>query len=238
MSGPDLAGLDLWSPERELFAAIRGNAALVFADGTVTAVQGQAVELGDRSARVESDGVTFDVTLNPLVEGTAADAGLHRSVQLCEVDGTMAAGGRPKSLHGLGLRTRSTHDPVGARRRRFVTAATADGSLVSVAAARPEAGTPHGDELLAASEITAQGGNGAVVFEEVRFSTIYGPDGLPRNASAELYRPGDELPARMSGQAISAATLEHNGATLAIAFFRWTVTGRPAWGTYELEPAP
>jgi hypothetical protein len=221
-----------------MFAAIRGNAALVFADGNVTSARGPAVELGEASARVETEGVTFDITLNMLAAGTAADAELHRSVQVCEVEGTMAAGGRPKSLHGLGLRTRSAPDPVGARRRRFVTAATGDGSLVSVTAVRPDPATPHGDELFAACEITPQAGNGAQLFEDVRFSTIYGPDGFPRKASAELYRPGSELPARMSGEAILGAPLELDGATLAITFFRWTVTGRPAWGTYEMEPAP
>ncbi len=235
MSG-ELAGLDVWSPERELFAAIRGHAALVFAQGTVTAARGPAVELGDARARVEAEGVTIDVTLAPLAQGAAA--GVDRSMQLCEVEGTMAVGGRPKSLHGLALRTRSTADPVGARRRRFVTAATAEGSLVSVAAIRPDSASPHGDELVAACEISAQGGTGAQVFEEVRLSTIYGADGLPKKAGAELYRPGDELPARLSGEAISGGPMPLNGATLAITFFRWTLMGRPAWGTYELEPAP
>ena len=46
----------------------------------------------------------------------------------------------------------------------------------------------------------------------MRLSTIYGADGLPRNAGAELYRPGDEFPARLSGEAISGSVLELGGA--------------------------
>ena len=42
----------------------------------------------------------------------------------------------------------------------------------------------------------------------MRLSTIYGPDGLPRIAGAELYRPGDEFPSRLSGEAVSGSVLE------------------------------
>jgi hypothetical protein len=72
----------------------------------------------------------------------------------------------------------------------------------------------------------------------VRLSTIYRADGLPRTAGAELYRPGDEWPARLSGAAVSGSVLELGGTGIAISFFRWTLMGRPGWGTYEIEPSP
>jgi hypothetical protein len=71
----------------------------------------------------------------------------------------------------------------------------------------------------------------------VRLSTVYGADGLPRRAGLELYRPGDELPARLSGEAFLSAPLGRGAAAVSVSFFRWTLTGAPAWGTYELEPA-
>ena len=89
-----------------------------------------------------------------------------------------------------------------------MTAATDEGSLLHVVAVRPQPATPHGDELVAAQIADAQSDNGATPFEDVRLSTIYGPDGLPRTAGAELYRPGDELPSRLAGEAVSGSVLE------------------------------
>ena len=109
---------------------------------------------------------------------------------------------------------------------------------MSVAAVRPAGGTPHGDELVAGYESSTTEDDGAQPFEEVRLSTVYDADGLPRTAGAELYRPGDELPARLSGEAIWAARWSWRTQRSPISFFRWTLTGGPAWGTYELEPAP
>ena len=58
-----------------------------------------------------------------------------------------------------------------------------------------------------AGYVVDPGSDGPAPYEEVRLSTIYGADGLPRKAGAELYRPGDELPARLSGEAVLGAVL-------------------------------
>ena len=158
--------------------------------------------------------------------------GLHRYAQLCTVEGKLTVGGRETAVRGQAVRTHSWGARTGAR-RRFVTAATAEGTLVGVAADRVRESDAHGEELVGGEVLDAQDWAGP--FEEVRLSTIYGIDGLPRKAGLELYRPGDELPARLSGRAVGAAELVLGGATHGLAFFDWRLSGRPAWGVYELE---
>lgn len=243
---PDAVAIDLWAPDRQLFAALRvdgrlgGQPAAILVDhDEVTRAEGAAVELGDGRARVETEGVRLEFELRaPMPAAVANVAGLRRSAQLCEVEGTVARGGRSTSLQGRGVQVRSWADEDPAARRRSVTAATDDGALLHILAVRPQAATPHGDELVAGQVTDPQSDSGAAPFEEVRLSTIYGPDGLPRSAGAELYRPGDEWPSRLAGESLAGFVLELGGTGIAISFFRWTLVGRPGWGVYEIEPSP
>ncbi len=243
---PDAVAIDLWAPDRQLFAALRVDsrrggrpAALVAADGEVLRAEGPAVELGEGRARVETDRMRLEFELRPVTPtATATAGGLRRSAQLCVAEGTFTWDGKSTPLHAQGVQARSWGDHAGGSRGRFVTAATDEGSLLHVVAVRPQAATPHGDELVAGQIADQQGDNGATPFEEVRLSTIYGPDGLPRTAGAELYRPGDEFPSRLAGEAVSGSVVDLGDTAVAISFFRWTLVGRPGWGTYEIEPSP
>jgi hypothetical protein len=243
---PDAVAIDLWAPDQGVFAALRVDrrlseeaAALVVADDEVTSAHGSAVELGDGSARVETGGVRLEFELRAVTPAAMANAaGLRRAAQLCDVEGTIVRGGESTSLQSRGVQAHSWNDQTEAARRRFVTAGTDDGALLHLVALRPKAATAHGDELVAGQVADPQSENGAMPFEEVRLSTIYRADGLPRTAGAELYRPGDEWPARLSGAAVSGSVLELDGTGIAISFFRWTLMGRPGWGTYEIEPSP
>jgi hypothetical protein len=253
-AGADAVALDLWAPDRELFAAVRVDrrgaepvaAALVATGGDVMAAGAATAEIGDSRMRVEAGETLIECELRPLSEPVdmsapasatvARAAGLRRHVQSYEVEGTFTAAGKATPLRALGVRAYASGEPARARRRRFVTAATAEGRLVTAMAVRPDTDTPHGEELVA-GYVFDPGADGAAAFEEVRLSTVYGADGLPRKAGLELYRPGDELPARLAGEAILGARLDIGGTAVSVSFFRWTLTGTPAWGTYELEPA-
>jgi hypothetical protein len=246
-SDADVVAFDLWAPEREVFAAVRidrGSASAVVAvSGDVTAHGDATAEIGDSHVQLAAAGTRIECKLRPLsptvdesapaTATVARAAGLHRQVQLYEVDGTLSAGGNATKLHATGVRVQARGETADGRRRRFVTAATADGRLVTVMAVAPSTTTPHGEELVA-GYVVDPGSDGAAPYEEVRLSTIFGSDGQPRKAGAELYRPGDELPARLSGEAVLGAVL----GPASISFFRWTLTGQAGWGTYELEPAP
>lgn len=251
-SESDVVAFDLWAPEREVFAAVRVErrgtgdpvaVALVAMGGDVTAHGDATAEIGDSRMQLAAADTRIECNLRPLsppvddsapaTATVARAAGLRRQVQLYEVDGTLTAAGKDTKLRATGVRAQARGERADGRRRRFVTAATVDGRFVTVMAVAPDTTTPHGEELVA-GYVVDPGSDGPAPYEEVRLSTIYDADGLPRKAGAELYRPGDELPARLSGEAVLGAVL----GTASVTFFRWTMTGQPGWGTYELEPAP
>lgn len=198
---------------------------------------GTLESLGRWTAELRTDEATLACELEavgPPVDVLHHVPGLTRYTQLATVEGRVTTGGKETRVRGQAVRTHAW-GPRTEARRRFVTAATAEGTLVGVAADRARAANAHGDELVGGEILDARDWAGP--FEEVRLSTVYGADGLPRKAGLELYRPGDELPARLSGQAAGGATFELGGTELTVAFFDWRLSGRPAWGTYELESA-
>jgi hypothetical protein len=74
-------------------------------------------------------------------------------------------------------------------------------------------------------------------FETVRVSTVFGEDGLPVKAGAELFRPGDELPSRLAGTAAGGITGALPGTRASLTLFRFTLDGVPGFGSYEIEAA-
>jgi hypothetical protein len=70
-------------------------------------------------------------------------------------------------------------------------------------------------------------------FEDVRVSTVYGADGLPRKAGVELHIAGEQFPRRLTGEAVCGTSLSLAEETLAISFFHWSMDGMPALGCYE-----
>lgn len=116
--------------------------------------------------------------------------------------------------------------------RRSIGVVFADGGLLALSAARPAAGKGHGDEAVSA---VLCGPDGAPVdVSETLLSTEYGPDGVQRRATLELWLDDDAQPLRGAGSLISAAEVSHPGLTGTIAFFRWALEGREGLGHYEI----
>ena len=65
-------------------------------------------------------------------------------------------------------------------------------------------------------------------------STVFGEDGLPQKAGVELWMEGGEFPSRLGGEAICGTRNEQPDHTTSLAFFRWSMDGVPAYGSYEI----
>lgn len=117
--------------------------------------------------------------------------------------------------------------------RRSIGIVFSDGGLLALSAVRPATASEHGDEQVVA---VLCGPDGAPVeVSETLLSTEYGPDGVQRRATLELWTDGDDgQPVRGAGTLISAAQVRRPGLVADIAFFRWSVEGRDGLGHYEL----
>jgi hypothetical protein len=124
----------------------------------------------------------------------------------------------------------------GAIQRRSIGVAFDDGGLLALSAVQPAGSAGHGEESVAA---VLCGPDGAPVeVSEALLSTEYGPDGVQRRATLELWLDDEEgQPLRGAGTLISASTVTHPGARGTIAFFRWALEGREGLGHYEVVRA-
>jgi hypothetical protein len=83
------------------------------------------------------------------------------------------------------------------------------------------------------------GPDGAPVeVSEALLSTEYGPDGVQRRATLELWVDGEEAqPLRGAGTLISSSAISRPGLRSEVAFFRWALEGREGLGHYEVVRA-
>jgi hypothetical protein len=117
--------------------------------------------------------------------------------------------------------------------RRSIGIAFSDGGLLALSAVQPEHAGGHGEEEVAAVLCSADGA--PIEVSETLLSTEYGPDGVQRRATLELWVENeDEQPLRGAGTLISAISVKHTGLRGHIAFFRWSVEGREGLGHYEV----
>jgi hypothetical protein len=120
--------------------------------------------------------------------------------------------------------------------RRSIGIVFSDGGLLALSVVRPPRSGEHGGEQVAAVLCGADGAPTEV--SETLLSTEYGPDGMQRRATLELWTDGEEgQPLRGAGTLISAAKVRRPGLTSEIAFFRWSVEGREGLGHYEIVRA-
>jgi hypothetical protein len=117
--------------------------------------------------------------------------------------------------------------------RRSIGIVFSDGGLLALSAVRPPGSSGHGDEQV--TTILCGPDGAPVEVSETLLSTEYGPDGVQRRATLELWVDGEEgQPLRGAGTLISAAKVRKPGAESDIAFFRWSLDGRDGLGHYEL----
>jgi hypothetical protein len=115
--------------------------------------------------------------------------------------------------------------------RRSIGIVFADGGLLAVSAVRPAGATDHGAEEIVA--VLCDPDAAPVEFSEALLSTEYGPDGVQRRATLELWA-GEGQALRGAGTLISARAVHRPGLRSAVAFFRWSVEGREGLGHYEI----
>jgi hypothetical protein len=120
--------------------------------------------------------------------------------------------------------------------RRSIGIVFADGGLLAVSAVRPRGADDHGSEDVAA--VLCDPDRAPFEVAETLLSTEYGPDGVQRRATLELWLDDESAgPMRGAGSLISAAKVERPGHASVIAFFRWSVEGREGLGHYEVVRA-
>jgi hypothetical protein len=117
--------------------------------------------------------------------------------------------------------------------RRSIGIVFADGGLFALSAVRPRKSKGHGEEQVTA--ILCDPDGAPVEVSEALLSTEYGPDGVQRRATLELWIDDESrAPLRGAGSLISAGSSKRQGFSTDIAFFRWTVEGREGLGHYEV----
>src|SRR3954454_5407486 len=117
--------------------------------------------------------------------------------------------------------------------RRSIGIVFSDGGLLALSAVRSAGAADHGAEEVVA---ILCGPDGAPVeVSEALLSTEYGPDGVQRRATLELWIDGDDgQPLRGAGTLISSSPVRRAGLNAEVAFFRWSVDGRDGLGHYEI----
>ena len=120
--------------------------------------------------------------------------------------------------------------------RRAIGVVFSDGGLLALSAERPAGAGGHGDESVTAVLCDPDGAPREVT--EALLSTEYGPDGVQRRATLELWTDGEDgQPLRGAGTLIGAAEARKPGGLAEVAFFRWALEGREGLGHYELVRA-
>jgi hypothetical protein len=215
-----MIGFDFADPERGLSGTLRpsGAAVLFDHDDVLAASADAAAQLGDgpdASASLEMDGVAVQLELTRI--------------------------GEPVSLGGerAGSDAVSEADPDQVSLTRSIAVAFSDGGLLALRAARPQGATDHSDE-----EVTAVLADPAGELMQVReplLSTHYDEAGRQVRATLELW-PEQETeprpPLRAAGSIVCGTSLPIGERRLDVAFFRWSMDGRPGLGRYEILSAP
>jgi hypothetical protein len=119
--------------------------------------------------------------------------------------------------------------------RRSIGIVFADGGLLALSAVRPAGATDHGAEEVVA--ILCDPDAAPVEVSEALLSTEYGPDGVQRRATLELWIDDEGQPLRGAGTLISSSAVHRPGLDSNVAFFRWSLEGREGLGHYEIVRA-
>jgi hypothetical protein len=224
MSEPALA-LSFVEPGRGLFGTARADFALLFEDG---------------KAR------SFDeaVSIEPKRKGWLAQLPGGLELKFTRLGSPVELGGMRAHYcsvgDGLGV-VAEIHDPPRWQdldATRYLSALFDPKNAVVAFARRPAGALGHGQELVVAY-VWSDGELKGV--EDARLSTIYDGDGRPRQASMELWLPGEDFPRRAFGTVTAGASLALEGLDVHAAVMEWRMENHIGAGFYELtvrEPAP
>ena len=237
MSGFDLADAD----RGVLVAADPAGAAIVFKGSEVIAAgQPDAAEVPsageDGVHSLALGNVTVEVELTPIAQPLRLQGPCPGAEELtvCRALGSLREGGGETEIACLAVRRRISEQPSAAGGvRRSVAVALADGGLLALSACRPDDAAGHGEESISA--VLSDPG-GEQFLDEALISTEYDEQGRHRRATLELSSTG-AAPIRGAGKIVSGATLEAEGRRAEIAFFSWSLNGRPGLGRYEIVSA-
>jgi hypothetical protein len=172
----------------------------------------------------------FDLELEP-VAPSARLGGVEAN--LCTVKGTVGS----TKVSCLGTVGETVKPPEWEQldALRSISAAFDGENAVLALAQRPRGVPGHGDEKVAAWLL--RDGEPHDV-EDGRISTIYDGEGRQRGASLELWMPGEEFPRRATGTVVAGSSLQLEGLSVHVAFFRWRMEDREGAGAYELWIRP
>lgn len=240
-----MMGFDFADPERGLFGTCRpSGAAMAFDHEDVLAATADA-ELrssdtgGDAGVALELDGIGLDLELSRL--GAPVSLRGERSgaeeLAVCHVRGEVRRGGDAQTISCLGIRSDavSDPDPQDVSLTRAIAIAFGDGGILALRGARPRGASEHGDEELSVAIADAEGE--LTLIREPLLSTHYDERGRQLRATLELWperEGGPHPPLRVAGSIVCGSSLPLGEHRLDLAFFRWSMDGRPGLGRYEI----
>ena len=211
--------------ERRLYATARSGFALVFEDGKAASF--------DEETAVETTADGWHAKIPGGLDLTFAR--VADPVELGGIRAHLCSAGS-----GMGV-VAEIHDPPRWQdldATRYVCALFDPRNAVIAFARRPAGSMGHGDELVVA-HLWSDGELKSV--EDARLSTIYDGEGRPRQASMELWLPGEDFPRRAFGTVTAGASLALEGLDVHAAAMDWSMEQHRGAGLYELtvrEPAP
>ena len=186
--------------------------------------------------------LAFSALTPPLDFGPDAEAaragGIEGYEQLCRVEGEARVDGSVRPVACMGQRG---HGWGAAPWERLELARTVSAWLegprgVALSAVRPADAEGHDEESLTAFLVEPdEEGPRPIPVEEPRLSTTYDSEGRQRRAGLELWvGADDELPRRLSGEAVCGTSMELGRLRLDCAFFHWTMEGDAGVGRYDV----
>ncbi len=244
-----MMGFDFADPERGLSGTLRpSGAAVVFDHDEVLAASADATgdlgsSGGDTTASLELDGVSVQLELSRL-GGPVSLRGERtgsEEVAVCRMLGELRRSDKTEPISCLGVRSTaaSEADPSEVSLTRSIAVAFSDGSILALRAARPAGATDHGDEEVVAALADPDGEVTQV--REPLLSTQYDDADRHVRATLELWPEQDSdprPPIRAAGSIVCGTSLAVGERRLNIAFFRWSMDGKPGLGRYEVLSAP
>ena len=243
-----MMGFDFADPERGISGALHpSGAAVLFDHDEVLAASSDApTEIGDDGGQARAslvlEGVALQLELSRI--GTPVslrgDRAGTEELAVCRVLGELRRDGAEQRVACLGIRSEAVAeaDPAAVSLTRSIAIAFSDGGLLALRAARPAGATDHGDEELVA--VLADAGGELTQIREPLLSTHYDGQGRHLRATLELWPEEDEPrpPLRAAGSIVCGTSMGLGERRLDLAFFRWSMGGRPGLGRYEILSAP